>query len=385
MGVTHARPVVIVGAGPAGLSTALHLRQHAPHLRIVVLERARFPRDKTCAGAIAARAFPLLERLGLDLATIPSARVDRFVVELGGRTVEAREPDCARVVRRLELDHALAKLATSRGIELREETHATGYARDRDGLRVEVRDGEPIFAQVVVGADGIGGTMRRALGLPRATLHAKAVEVDTARVAADEPTDTARFVFDPSLRGYRWDFPTPLCDTIMMSRGVYQLCDDERAHDPQAHLRAHLHARGVPFIAPRQLAERGFVPHAPASAPGVLLVGEAAGIDVPTGEGIAQALLYGEIAAPYLARALEAGRLGFVDWAAAILAHPEGRFLARRHRVGGLLFGRARPLVERAIAGAPSALHLLLRRFAGRPLSRRAQLRAALALTGWRT
>ncbi|MEO6953753.1 MAG: NAD(P)/FAD-dependent oxidoreductase [Polyangia bacterium] len=383
--MTHARPVVIVGAGPAGLSTALHLQQRAPHLRIVVLERARFPRDKTCAGAIAARAFPVLERIGFDVSAIPNTRIDRFVVELGGRTVEASEPDCARVVRRLELDHALAKLAASRGIELREGTHVTGLARDRDGLRVEVRGGEPIAARVVIGADGIMGTMRRALGLQRATLHAQAVEVDTSRVSADEPTDTARFVFDPTLRGYRWDFPTPLSDTIMMSRGVYQLCDDDHAHDPQAHLRRHLHERGVPFIAPRQLAERGFVPHAPASAPGVLLVGEAAGIDFPTGEGIAQALLYGAIAAPYLADALDQGRLGFVDWPDAILAHPEGRFLARRHRVGKLLFGRARPLVERAIARAPSALHVLLRRFAGRPLSRREQLRAVLALTGWRT
>ncbi len=379
-GVTDARPVVIVGAGPAGLSTALHLLQRAPHLRIVVLERAHFPRDKTCAGAIAARAFPVLEALGFDLSSVPATRIDRFVVELAGRRIEAHEPDCARIVRRLELDHALAKLAVSRGIELREQTHVTGLARSRDGLRVEIRDGDPIAARCVIGADGIAGTMRRALELPRATMHAQAVEVDTARVRRDEPVDTARFVFDPTLRGYRWDFPTPLSGTVMMSRGVYQLCDDDAVHQPQTTLRAHLEERGLAWSSPRQLAERGFVPHAPASSPGVLLVGEAAGIDFPTGEGIAQALLYGAIAAPYLADAIDRGDLRFRDWPAAILAHPEGRFLQRRYGVGKLLFGRGRPWIEGAIARAPSSLHLLLRRFAGRPISRREKLGAALQL-----
>src|SRR5437763_15367703 len=49
--------VAIVGGGPAGISTALHLQAAAPGARVAVLEKQRYPRDKICAGGIGARAF----------------------------------------------------------------------------------------------------------------------------------------------------------------------------------------------------------------------------------------------------------------------------------------------------------------------------------------
>src|SRR5688572_21337265 len=106
---------VIVGGGPAGISTALHLQAAAPDARVVVLEAERYPREKICAGGIGARAFRLLERIGVEV-DCPRVRLDAVAMRVGGETMVVRVPDCGAVVRRIEHDHAFAKIAQARGI-----------------------------------------------------------------------------------------------------------------------------------------------------------------------------------------------------------------------------------------------------------------------------
>ncbi len=376
--------IAIVGGGPAGVSTALHLLELAPALarRCILLERAYYPRDKPCAGAIGARALPLLSALGLDLG-VAAQRIDAFSVEIGGGVVHTREPAGAWVIRRLDFDQRLAEAAMARGFPIRQGVKVVGLSREADHVRLELNDAAPIRARVVVGADGVGGIVRRALGLPRGGLRAQAAEVDTERVPGDAPIDTIRFVFDPELRGYSWDFPTPLSGRVLMSRGVYLLRDRRDDERVQAHLAAHLASRGLDLSAHtlRQFAERGLEPGAQISAARVLLVGEAAGIDFPTGEGIAQALAYGAVAAPYLVRALAQDRLDFADWRTQLFASAEGRFLYRRWLGGRVLFGPARPAIEHALLRSPKVWRLVLRRFAGRPVRGR-ELALALGELG---
>src|SRR5207253_5072235 len=128
------RAVVIVGSGPAGAATALRLAAVAPELaaRTVLLEKARHPRDKTCAGGVIPKAVRLLDELGVPLA-VPQAHVDRAAVSVPGGHVRVDGSDMCRVVRRRELDASLAWAARDRGVELREGERVVHIARDADG------------------------------------------------------------------------------------------------------------------------------------------------------------------------------------------------------------------------------------------------------------
>src|SRR3954469_23662874 len=105
--------VVIIGGGPSGLSTALHLHKARPETRFVVLEAKPYPREKICAGGIGARAFHMLDKLGVTV-DCPMVKIDAVGMRVNGERVVARVPGCAVVVRRVEFDHALAKAAIAR-------------------------------------------------------------------------------------------------------------------------------------------------------------------------------------------------------------------------------------------------------------------------------
>jgi flavin-dependent dehydrogenase len=368
--------VAIVGGGPAGISTALHLHAVAPAAKVVVLEKERYPREKICAGGVGARAFRILEKLEAHV-DCPCVPMNAVAMRIAGETVVVDEPRCGAVVRRVEFDHAFAKIAIERGIEIREGAPVDAIHVDATGVTVgDVR------AKIVVGADGVAGITRRATGFARGTLRAQAVELDTPGTEQDLPRDT--FVFDftaTELRGYAWDFPTQVKGEPLVCRGVYVLHDGQAhaAGEPKARLGAYLAARGLDIgsFHLKQFAERGFEPGSAISAPRVLLVGEAAGIDIATGEGIGQAIEYGSVAGPYLASALADGDFGFASWRRVVEKHHLGFQLAIRHGCYRAFYGRRRPTVERILPRMTQLFRVGVQDFAGVPLSKLAIVRGA--------
>src|SRR5262249_36675197 len=161
-------------------------------------------------------------------------------------------------------------------------------------------------------------------------LRAQVVELDTEPIPADRDRDLLHFDgSDGGPHGYAWDFPTVVDGRPLVCRGVYELRVEGRAPDRsgpargartangggvldvRARLAARLASMGLDIARYplKRFAERGFELHQPVSTRRVLLVGEAAGIDPLTGEGIAQALQYGEVAGRYLAARVGAGDL----------------------------------------------------------------------------
>lgn len=362
--------VIIIGGGPAGTSTALHLIAREPGLagRVLLLEKERYPREKYCAGGIGGRALKQLARIGvtLDVPMVPAGAVE---IRIPGESLRVEEPGFGAVVRRIEFDHALAKVAVARGVTLREGAAVKGVEATADHATVTLADGETLTAKVVIGADGVGGVTRRSLGLDGGKLRAQVIECDTEPVAGDPPRDTLLFdASDRTLAGYGWDFPTRVNGRDMVCRGVYVLPAFGK-ENVKERLERYLAARGLRIgdYRLKPFGERGFEFGAPIAAPRVLLVGEAAGIDIATGEGIAQAVHYGVLAGSYVAMALRTGRFAFADWRGVVARSGLGQSLFFRglmHRT----FYDARVRTEGVLRGNPALLQLFAQEFAGNRL-----------------
>lgn len=380
--------VVIVGGGPAGTSLALALARRRPELagRIAVLEKERYPRDKYCAGALGGRADKALAAMGVR-ADVPSVPVRGVSAAFRAGEVALRGGDIGRVVRRVELDHALALAARARGVRVVEGARVTRVSFDAgDAGSALVESAAGTFeARAVVGADGVGSVVRRAMGLPFGRLRAQVVEVDTEPVRADRARDLLHFdLSDRSYPGYAWDFPTLTSGQELVCRGVYVLHEGALAGapgaagappspDPEVLLRARLAALGLDpdRYRMKRFAERGLEPGLPLARPRALLIGEAAGIDPLFGEGIAQAIAYGALAGEYLASRLARGDLRFHDWTERVGRSPLGVDLRARRRLLRRVYmeGRGRDLIEQSVLDQPPLLQLGMNYFGGGPFS----------------
>lgn len=365
------------------MSAALFLLHRSPELRdrLVVLERARYPREKYCAGGVGGRAEMALARIGVsvDVPHVPCAGIS---LALPAGTMVGRAGHVGRVVRRIEFDHALSEIARSRGVRIEEAVKVSDVAPDPDGVTV-VTDRGTLRARVVVGADGVGSVVRRSLGVSHGEWRAQVLEVDTAPTALDGPRDLMHFdVSDHDFIGYEWDFPTIVDGAELVCRGVYHLVlpgHDAAEADLTARLSARLARFGLDLSAckKKRYAERGFAPHEPCARPRVVLIGEAAGVDPITGEGIAQAILYGEALAPYLVARLRDGDLGFHDWPSTLRATRLGWDMAMRDRLCRRFFGPARSWFEDNFAQTPEGLEIGVQYFGGLKVDRQKALQVA--------
>ncbi len=365
--------IVIVGGGPAGLSTALALVQSAPALasRVVVLEKSRYPRDKFCAGAIGGRGLDLLR--GLDaLPDVPFAPIDGVSFRGRNGRLEAVVGAIGRVVRRIEFDHALARIARARGVKIEEDVKVESI-EDATPAEATLRTSKgDLHASVVVGADGVGSVVRRSMGLSPGTLRAQVLELDTEVLPADGPRSLVHFdASDPRIPGYSWDFPTIVEGRPMVCRGIYVLRLGDPVVDLPARLGERLAAMGLDIAdyENKRFAERGYDPVERVAAGRRMLVGEAAGVDPVTGEGIAQAILFGAIAAHHLAQAIRLGSGRLHGYASDVRRARVGRHLLQSAWLARVVYGPRGRAWRRFLARSDRARDAGMRWYAGDALS----------------
>jgi len=162
--VTTGFDAVIVGGGPAGATAARGLARGGA--RVLVLDRAAFPRNKPCGGGLTTRALKRFPDLEAALPRISTHLIRRLYMEApGGASVAVETPQPAVVfVRRIEFDHLLMTMAREAGAEAAEGADITRVSEHASGVRLEARDGRVFEAPIVVAADGVYSTVARRLG-----------------------------------------------------------------------------------------------------------------------------------------------------------------------------------------------------------------------------
>lgn len=301
--------VAIVGGGPAGAASAVVLARAG--LEVLLVDRASFPRDKTCGDGITTWALRLLEELGLDPDAVPSfTPVERVHVSSpSGHAVTYPLPSgpddglFAAIARRVDLDAAVLDLARTAGVEVLDGHACTGARQLHDRVVVDVAGRGEIDASWLIGADGMWSPTRHHLGTAapgyRGDWHAFRQYVTGVSPAASRDL----FVwFEPDiLPGYVWSFPVGDSAANVgfgIRRGGGWRVGAMAALWPELLARPTVRDVLGPHATPegphRAWPIPAHVGHAPLSAGRALWVGDAAAATDPmTGEGIGQALATG--------------------------------------------------------------------------------------------
>lgn len=299
--------VLVVGGGPAGAAAALGALQAWPGARVVVADRADFPRDKTCGDGVAPQVGDVLDRLGAgglfdDHRPVHVLRLG-FV---GGVDVAGRMRRPARVVPREVLDARLLDAARRRGAQV---------VRHRVRRVVATAAGVEVDgtwrARVVVGADGPHSVVRAAAGLPahRRDRTAIALRGYAPVTAGREHEQVIAFTDDAGWPAYAWSFPI---GDGRANVGYGELLPAAGAGPGKARMLERVDQL-LPGAAAGGTAWKAH--HLPLSSGrgrqpdgAVLLAGDALGLVNPlTGEGIHAAVRSGALAGLCAARAAAAG------------------------------------------------------------------------------
>jgi geranylgeranyl reductase family protein len=301
--------VVVIGAGPAGSTAAYRLARAG--VTVLLVDRARFPRDKPCGGGLTDRA---VDQIPVDVTPVVEDAISTFELGLAYRRRFERHSKTPLLLmtQRRRLDAFLAEQAADAGAHFRQGAKVTQV--DADGS-VTI-DGVAVRAGALIGADGVNGVTARSIGLDGGHDHAVALEGNVAYEALDEERFRGRVLVELGTvpGGYAWVFPKG--DHVNVGVGGW-LREGPR-------LRAHLSRVCREYGVPEERLEgtRGYrLPMRRAGAAArkgrTLLIGDAAGlVDPLSGDGLYEAFLSARLAAqavldddlnvyaPALARAL---------------------------------------------------------------------------------
>lgn len=332
--------ILIVGSGPSGTSTALHLIKSDPAWakRITIVDKAIHPREKLCGGGITHLGQNVLADLGLVLEPRHfEVREARLLYR--DKTYSFFGNPVFVIVRRDEFDHWLVQTAEKLGVRVRQGEAVKEIKPTADYVEV-VTEKATFHARVVVAADGSRSYVRRKLKWDDDSRVARLVEVLTPEDPAATPEfreAVAVFDFTPmddDLQGYYWDFPSFVKGKAFMNRGVFD--SRARPEKPKADLKDVL--SGALVERHRQLDDyelkghpiRWFSKEGRFAQKRVLLVGDAAGADPLMGEGISFALGYGGPASEAIIDAFARDDFSFDTYAARLMEHPLFRHLDLR-------------------------------------------------------
>ena len=323
--------VLVVGGGPSGAACAYWLAE-AGH-DVLLVEKKRYPREKTCGDGLTPRSVRQLEDMGLGERLVEHHRFEGLRSIAFGRTLELRwpahpeYPSYGYVVTRKDLDHLVAEQAVKSGATLWQDTeavapvHEAGLLRGAVVKRKDTGGTEQVRARFTVVADGANSRFGRALGTTRNRAYplGMAIRGYYESPRHDEPWIESHLdIHDRSgnvLPGYGWIFPVG-DGRVNVGVGLLstfnQWKDVNTSHLMDAFVAQAPESWGIRPETSCGPATGGRLPMAlsvgPHVGPTSLVIGDAGGAVNPfNGEGIAYAYETGRMAAECLSSALATG------------------------------------------------------------------------------
>jgi len=393
--------VIVVGAGPSGATTAYYLAQAG--LNVLLLEKARFPREKVCGDGLTPRAVKTLIAMGIDTGPGSGWLRNKGLRVIGaGMRLELPWPELdsypgyGLVRTRASLDETLARRAQAAGAKLLEGVTVTGPVLDDAGRIVGVTantddserargDSTTYRARVIVAADGNSSRLSVAMGLHKRDDRPLGVAVRTYYTSPRHDDDYLESWLDlwdgdRLLPGYGWIFGMG-DGTSNVGLGLLNTSEAFGNTDYRALLKRWLRSMPEEW---GYTEENRTEPVRGAALPmgfnrtphyyrGLLLAGDAAGMVNPfNGEGIAYAMESGEILAGTIATALACPTREQAE--RALRGYP--RALADSY---GGYYALGRMFVQ--LIGRPQLMHFATRHGMARPALMRFALKLLANLT----
>ena len=217
--------VLIIGAGPSGSNAAISYKNLNPNLKVGLIDKSVFPRDKSCGDAIGPGVISALKRFNnhhiLDnepqvvsttLYGPENIGIQNYIPE-----VKNKEDSIVYVIPRIDLDNRILNLAKDLDVDVFEGYSFVSFEKDLDNkLVVEIKNGDSITklgTKILVGADGANSRVRKQLNVNTNSDWHKAIAI---RAYIDSPNyleifkeRTLMFEINVSAeKGYAWAFPS---------------------------------------------------------------------------------------------------------------------------------------------------------------------------------
>jgi geranylgeranyl reductase family protein len=327
---SQAFDLIIVGAGPAGATAAIYARRHG--LKTLLIDKARFPRDKICGDALGGKSVHILRELGLleSVRQLPGTRVNTIVFG-SAKHVEARidltrsrrkEFSTGFVIRRRIFDAFLVEHARSaadtcmEGFKVDDVLIEDGRVCGVRGRQEGQRGALEFRGNIVLGADGYKSVIARKMGLYDPDLKHWTVALRQYYANVNGLTDRVEIHYLGSvLPGYFWIFPLERGYANVGIGMVAKAMKHERVNLREVLNRAiqsphfrHRFVGATPCEIPRGWNLPEGSKHRKNHGAGFLLLGDAAGVIDPfTGEGIANAMYSARCAVEAARAAHDAG------------------------------------------------------------------------------
>jgi len=313
--------VVVVGAGPAGSTTAKFLAEKG--IKTLVIDKSKFPRNKPCGGGLSIKVLDRYKYLK-NKCSIESYSYGSFGYSPSLKyiaNVQKKDPIIAMVLRK-KFDNELVQLAVDSGADFKDGKTVKNIKISKDKIDVILDDKKEISTEIVVGADGIHSTVAKKAGLPTigknygiSFYNEYEVGEDVINSLFSEKKWLFTYLGFQNMHGYGWVFPKKQHINV----GIGQFIPDPYIPKTDRKLidvyKDYIKTLKKNKLLPENLrtgkSNGGVLPVSTIKKTytnRVLLVGDACGFVNPySGEGIYYGMISGEIAAGVISDSIEAG------------------------------------------------------------------------------